>query len=191
MEFTFSMGDVAAYVQAVCAMLGLIVAVVTLVILFFYARDTRTLAEVAVRQAEEGNIPYLTVVWKTEERQTFAFISGLLPSGYQPSPTQNLYIVNEGRGPAISIVLESAKLKTPLAQVRAGAPVEWQSATDEIGDLAVGQRIELPDWAQVSALNERIITLNYLSISGMGYQSTYRSERQLRTFKKTGFPPRI
>jgi hypothetical protein len=188
MGLTFGAGDVSAGVQAVCAMLGLIVAVVTLLILIFYARDTKRLADVAVRQAEEGSIPYLTVVWKKEERQVLAFGSEFLPTGLQTTHPQYLYIANEGRGPAISIVLEGEMVTNPGA-----SKPEWQAATENVGDLAVGQSIRMEEWAQFSAYNGGMLKLRYSSLSGLGYESTYQElghKGPLRTFKKRGFPPR-
>jgi len=61
MGLTFSVGDLSALVQIAVSLISLIVAIVTLLILFRYARDTKTLAKVAVRQAEEG--PFRTSHW--------------------------------------------------------------------------------------------------------------------------------
>jgi hypothetical protein len=179
MELIFGAGDVSAVVQAACAMLGLIVAFVTLVILFFYARDTKTLANAAGEQIEESGIPYLTI---------------LTPGKANPWYPISFVIMNQGRGPALNVIL-----KTRVAQRRATVQIgpssceekwtDWQATAFSVDDLGVGEDTPIFQDVQRAIYESEKIVLEYQSLGQRNYRSHYARSKEgpvSRRFERLG-----
>jgi hypothetical protein len=171
MGLIFGAGDVSAVVQALFTMLGFLVSVVTLVILFFYARDTRTLAQVAARQEEDAVVPYLTFGHQTDL------------VGTRVKQT-SLTVSNKGKGPAIGIRLK-AQQPPPGGWVDSKFPgsasISWKQTDDELGDIGPGETRTLGSWPMFSAARGNPVTLSYTSMNGLHYESTFLGGKMGKT----------
>jgi hypothetical protein len=150
MEMTFSVGDLASLVQTVLSFATLGVGIVTLVILFRYARDTSALAKTAVEQVEQGYIPYLT-----------------LHGQWTPGSHSYPFVINHGKGPATNVRATYWKYKS-----------EGQYDLHELPlpDFAVGREQML----ELRFNDRKPIVLTYTSLSGQPYETRIEITRLLR-----------
>jgi hypothetical protein len=167
MEMTFSVGDLSSLIQAIISCLTLVVGVVTIIILVGYARDTKILADCAVKQAEDATIPYL-MIKAVDQVTPFVFLPAITSLSHRV-----LMIVNRGKGPAIGIQLiasTAAKGEDPPSDQ---LPLGYSFRTESIGDLATDEEAPLPDWVRTSIAYEKHVILTYESLNGLRYRSTY------------------
>jgi hypothetical protein len=166
MEMTFSVGDLSSLIQATISFLTLVVGVVTIIILVGYARDTKTLADCAVKQAEEATVPYLMIKAVDQANPFAVHVIAILNQ-------RVLMIVNRGKGPAIGIELiasTAAKGEDPPSDQ---LPLGYSFRTESIGDLATDEEAPLPDWVRTSIANGKHVTLTYESLNGLPYRSIF------------------
>jgi hypothetical protein len=162
MGFTFSVGDLSAFAEVIVSGLNLIVAVVTLLILWGYARDTKAIAKTSVLQAEESSIPYLSI--RVDVGEIFT----------------SYVIVNQGPGPALDIVLS---VQESTGNPRSLPPVDWVEKSETLGDLGIDEDIYMPRWAPNCAFYSRPVTLTYRSLYGSTCQSSFQRLSQ-GTYRK-------
>jgi hypothetical protein len=147
MGLTFSVGDLSPLVQTIVSISSLIVAVVTLVILVQYARDTKTLAKSSTEQLEQSYVPYVTV---SDQRNT-----GLM---------WRLSFINEGKAPAVHIEITYKKYDHELED----GEIVFKPITLRINDLAVGAR---PFDLQDRLSSRDGIVVKYESLTGQSYET--------------------
>jgi hypothetical protein len=171
LEMTFVFSDAAAWIGSLSEFGLLLLGLPTLWFLWKYARDTRRLAEVAVRQADESLIPYVTVE-KVIRQST-------IPPAYH---YEIEVIVNQGKGPALNI---TTKGSTGTDRKPFTLPSEWADTTpQELGDLAVGGQLNIPTWFSDCKQANRPITMTYEGLNRIKYSTLIEGEKV--TFRVLG-----
>jgi hypothetical protein len=167
MEMTFSVGDLSSLIQAIISFLTLVVGIVTIIILVGYARDTKTLADCAVKQAEEATIPYL-MIKPVDQASSFVALPAIANLSHRV-----LMIANRGKGPAIGIQLIASDVTKWKDVPSYRVPVEFAIRVVSIGDLATDEEVPLPDWMRTGIGYKKRVILTYESLNGLRYRSIF------------------
>ncbi len=177
MGLEWSLSDLNAFFQVLFLASGFGVSIVTLIVLIRYAKDTKTLAEVSLRQEEESVIPYLSITPRDKVVSTIEIVQ--------------LNVRNTGKGPAIGIRVEGEERSrnwlntTPTSK----DGKEWTPSVSDVGDLGVGDTRVLSGWVLVSINHGKAIKLTYRSLTGRRYQTTYAGGKHgpvTQTFRRLG-----
>jgi hypothetical protein len=155
LEMTFVVSDPAGWIQALAAVGMLILTGLTLGVLWGYARDTKTLANMSVTQSEDAQKPFVAVKFRE-------------PSRFE----------NQGNGPAINVSYEIEVKDIPpgrhaAGEVPAGTAETWTRKRREISPLAPSDHVPIPQAIIESLLNGRRMVLTYESLTGRKYQTAF------------------
>ena len=156
-------------VEAVCAILSVLVSTTTLFYLVRYAsdtkrlaNDTKTLADIAVRQIDETSVPYLTVRWIPE--------GSIVPGQVHHRSSGAWYVLNVGRGPALNL--------SSMARKVDGSPLESQEGVqhrtaqmDDIADVIVDAPMQLGPRSDTLLKSGLAVEFTYHSLTGLRYSS--------------------
>jgi hypothetical protein len=135
-------------IQAIAAVTMVILSGATLVILYGYARDTKTIAEKSVEQVENAQMPFLALVSKEAD--------------VRPHITGGWVLENQGSGAALNI--------------RHSEPQGNDGWVENVPPLAVGEFRPLRGGLNVTVMRQRVFTIES-SPSSMGL-SAVRSTQQ-------------
>lgn len=142
--------DISSWIQALAAVVLVLLTGATLWVLKRYADDTKTIALASVRQIENSQMPFLTIAW------------------VEPAPSNKAYgwsIANQGAGPALSVrfrIYSDESLD------------KWRSIADiSKGEVRTTFHGEIKHHIQNDVLaNMRPFRIEYSSLEGVRYRTT-------------------
>lgn len=175
LEMTFAFS--APVIEAIAESVSALVALVGLPILAYYAWDTHRLAKVAVEQANESLVPYLSVR-----------VNNGMPAGPLGYSTLEPSLVNNGKGPALGVLLSGVEAEYVYVNFRSEIK-GWKENSEALGDIAPGDEARLPDWTIQSFFGNKEFRVTYSSLEGDHFRTTYTVVGPVRgrlTFERFG-----
>jgi hypothetical protein len=147
-------------IQAIASILGFILGCATLYYLIGYAKDTKRLADVSVRQLDDACIPYITV--------RFIPRNAKVP-GTDVTSEGAFYVRNLGRGPALNLASEARKRDGSAVDSIDASQFGWIEG--ELGADLMDSYFLLGPGAQRILKSNHVLELTYESLTGCRYVS--------------------